>query len=57
MGEGPSLQSLLKMSREIDALNARIDRRRLRLIVVAAMGVFVQPMRSAVLLATVPSAS
>jgi hypothetical protein len=57
MPGGPSLQSLLKMSRAIDALKARIDQRRSRLIIVAATGIFVQRMRSAILLTTLPSAS
>jgi hypothetical protein len=45
------------MSRAIDALKARIDQRRSRLIIVAATGVFVQRMRRAILLTTLPSAS
>jgi hypothetical protein len=40
-----------------DALKARIDQRRSRLIIVAATGIFVQRMRSAILLTTLPSAS
>jgi hypothetical protein len=56
MRGGSSLQSLLKKDRGIGAFNARIDLRG-SWLALAATGVFLQRMRSAVLPVALPSAS